>query len=218
MIKTVFANRDLPIAGLVATYGGLDIGFSPYGSYWRDIRKLFVREMLSNRNLKACYSLRRHEVRKTISNVHNKIGSLTDIGELAYVTEMNVIMSMIFGSNFVEEMEKNKKDGTEFREMLIKFLQVIGKPNISDFFPMLARFDLQGIQKEAEALLKSVDRILDPAISERIKMLSDKREGEIQGDEKKDFIQILIELMEEKDIGRSVDCWEKTTIFSYPQV
>ncbi|WMV43698.1 hypothetical protein MTR67_037083 [Solanum verrucosum] len=43
------------------TYGGVDIGFSPYGSYWSEMRKLFVREMLSNRNLEACYSFRRHE-------------------------------------------------------------------------------------------------------------------------------------------------------------
>lgn len=202
---SIFANRDPPIAGLVATYGGLDIGFSPNGSYWRDMRKLFVREMLSNRNLEACYSLRRHEVRKTIKNVHTNIGNPVDIGELAFVTEINVIMSMIFGSNFVEEMEKHKIDGTEFRELVIKYLQMLGKPNISDFFPTLARFDLQGIQKEAESLLKSVESILDPAIKEHMKMLSDRREGEIQGNEKKDFIQILLELMEQKDIGISLD-------------
>ncbi|KAK6783183.1 hypothetical protein RDI58_020980 [Solanum bulbocastanum] len=204
---SVFANRDPPIAGLVATYGGIDIGFSPYGSYWREMRKLFVREMLSNRNLEACYSLRRNEVRKTIRSVHTKIGSLTDIGELAFVTEVNVIMSMIFGSDFVEEMEMEKhiKDGTEFRELVIKYLQILGKPNISDFFPMLARFDLQGIQKDAEALLKSVESILDPAINEHLKMLSGRREGEIQGNEKKDFIQILLELMKQKDIGMSLD-------------
>ncbi|MCD7459660.1 hypothetical protein HAX54_041577 [Datura stramonium] len=202
---TVFANRDPPIAGLVATYGGLDIAFSPYGSYWRDMRKLFVREMLSNRNLESCYSLRRHEVRKTIRNVHTKFGNPIDIGELAFVTEMNVVMSMIFGSKFVEDMEKHRRDGTEFRDIVIKFLQELGKPNISDFFPMLARFDLQGIQKEMASLLKSVESILDPAINERMKILSNKREGEIQGNEKKDFIQILLELMEQKDIGISVD-------------
>lgn len=55
---TVFANRDPSIAAFVASYGGLDIVFSPYGSYWRDMRKLFVREMLSNRNLEASYSHR----------------------------------------------------------------------------------------------------------------------------------------------------------------
>ncbi|KAK4338302.1 hypothetical protein RND71_042789 [Anisodus tanguticus] len=147
--------------------------FSPYDSYWRDIRKLFVREMLSNKNLDAGYSLRRHEVRKTIRNVHTKIGNLIDIGELAFVTEMNVLMSMIFGRNFVEEKEKNRKDGAEFREL-----------------------------KEMEALSRSADSILDPAINERMKMLS---KGVIQGNGKKDFMQILLELMEQKDIGISVD-------------
>lgn len=202
---SIFANRDHPIAGLVVSYGGLDIGFSPYGSHWRDMRKLFVREMLSNRNLEASYSLRRHEVRKTIRNVHTKIGNRVDIGELAFVTEMSVIMSMIFGSNFVEKMEKNKRAGTEFRELVIKHLQILGKPNISDFFPMLAKFDLQGIQKEAKALVESVASILDPAINEHMKMLSDRIEGEIQGNEKKDFIQILLELMEQNDSGISLD-------------
>ncbi|KAM3321997.1 ferruginol synthase-like [Capsicum chacoense] len=202
---SVFANRDLPIAGLVATYGGIDIALSPYGSYWRDMRKLFVREMLSNRNLEACYSLRRHEVRKTIRNVHTKVGQPVDIAELAFLTEMNVVMSMIFGSNFVGEMEKHGKDRTEFRELVASFAVVMGKPNISDFFPMLARFDLQGIQKEMEAMLKLIDSILDPLINQCMKSLSDKREVEIQRNEKKDFIQILLELMEQKDIGISLD-------------
>ncbi|XP_055821353.1 cytochrome P450 93A3-like [Solanum dulcamara] len=202
---SVFANRDPPIAALIGTYGGLDIGFSPYGSYWRDMRKLLVREMLNNRNLEACYSLRRNEVRKTIKNVHTKIGNPVEIGELAFVTEMNVVISMIFGSNFVENMEKHRKDGTEFKELVVKFAQVMGKPNISDFFPMLSRFDLQGIQKEMEAFLKLIDSVLDPAINECMKMLSDKREGEIHTNEKKHLIQILLELMEQRDIGISLD-------------
>ncbi|KAM3343702.1 hypothetical protein P3S68_025792 [Capsicum galapagoense] len=179
---SVFTNRDLPIAGLVATYGGIDIALSPYGSYWRDMRKLFVREMLSNRNLEACYSLRRHEVRKTIRNVHTKVGHPVDIAELAFLTEMNVVMSMIFGSNFVGEMEKHGKDRTEFRELVASFAV-----------------------KEMEAMLKLIDSILDPLINQCMKSLSDKREVEIQRNEKKDFIQILLELMEQKDIGISLD-------------
>lgn len=49
---SVFANRDPPIAALVAT-GGLNIAWSSNGPYWRDMRKLFAREMLSNNNLQA---------------------------------------------------------------------------------------------------------------------------------------------------------------------
>ncbi|KAF3632576.1 hypothetical protein FXO38_10505 [Capsicum annuum] len=142
---SVFANRDLPIAGLVATYGGIDIALSPYGSYWRDMRKLFVREMLSNRNLEACYSL----------------------GD----TRSERLSEMCIPSNFVGEMEKHGKDRTEFRELVASFAVVMGKPNISD-----------------SSLC-----------------LPDKREVEIQRNEKKDFIQILLELMEQKDIGISLD-------------
>ena len=155
--------------------------------------------MLSNRNLEACYSLRRHKVRKTIRNVHTKIGNPVDIGELAFLAEINVVISIIFGSKFVENMEKCSKDGTEFRELVVKYGQVMGKPNISDFFPVL---DLQGIQK---VMGKPNISDFHPAISECVKMLSDRREGEIQRNEKKHLIQILLELMEQKDIGISLD-------------
>ncbi|XP_027774890.1 flavonoid 3',5'-hydroxylase-like isoform X2 [Solanum pennellii] len=99
-------------------------------------------------------------------------------------------------------MEKRSKDGTEFRELVVKYGQVMGKPNISDFFPVLARFDLQGIQK---VMGKPNISDFHPAISECVKMLSDRREGEIQRNEKKHLIQILLELMEQKDIGISQD-------------
>lgn len=48
----IFANRDPPAAAVVGT-GGVDIVWSPNGPYWRDLRKLFVREMLSNTNLQV---------------------------------------------------------------------------------------------------------------------------------------------------------------------
>ncbi|GMP95939.1 hypothetical protein CsSME_00044797 [Camellia sinensis var. sinensis] len=55
---TVLSNRDAPIAALVASYGGIDIAWSPSGSHWRNMLKIFVREMLSNSRLDFCYHLR----------------------------------------------------------------------------------------------------------------------------------------------------------------
>ncbi|KAK9224542.1 hypothetical protein WN943_009576 [Citrus x changshan-huyou] len=56
-----FANRDPPIAGLVASFGGNDILFSNYGPEWRKLRKLFVGKLMSNASLDACYALRKQE-------------------------------------------------------------------------------------------------------------------------------------------------------------
>lgn len=37
-----FANREVPIVGRVATYGGFDIVSSSYGPQWRLLRKVCV--------------------------------------------------------------------------------------------------------------------------------------------------------------------------------
>ncbi|OVA19512.1 Cytochrome P450 [Macleaya cordata] len=81
----IFANRDSSIAALVSSYGGLDIGWSPINSEWRKLRKVFAHDMLSNKNLDSCYSLRREVVRQTVRDLyHNKINTPINIGEQEY--------------------------------------------------------------------------------------------------------------------------------------
>ncbi|XP_022864424.1 cytochrome P450 76C1-like [Olea europaea var. sylvestris] len=184
---TILANHDAPVAGLISTYGGMDVLWSPYGPYWRDMRKLFVRELLSNNNLEASYNMRKDEVRKAIRNVYTKIGTSIEIGELAFVTEFNVVMNLLWGGT----IDGHKR--AEFRKVASKVVDLIGKPNISDFFPVLARFDIQGIAKEMKNCLAHIDGILDNVINEHMK--TDSSGGE-EDNRKNDFLQILLELKE----------------------
>ncbi|XP_073124549.1 labd-13Z-ene-9,15,16-triol synthase, chloroplastic-like [Henckelia pumila] len=198
---TVFANRDPPVAAMVAT-GGVDIVWSPYGQYWRDMRKLFVREMLSNRNLEASYHLRKDEVRKVVKSLCMKIktGSSVEISELIFVTELNVVFNMLWGGT----MDKKIMDriGSEFREAISKVVDLLGKPNVSDFFPVLAKLDVQGIEKETKRLMPCIDEILDSVIYERMKTMAS---GKSRDEGRKDFLQILLELKEQNVSNRSID-------------
>ncbi|XP_073047837.1 labd-13Z-ene-9,15,16-triol synthase, chloroplastic-like [Primulina eburnea] len=196
---TIFANRDPPVAAIVLT-GGVDIVWSPYGRYWREMRKLFVREMLSNSNLEASYVHRKDEVRKVVKSLYTNAGSSVEISELIFGTELNVVFSMIWG----DTMDKKIFDriGSEFREAILKLVDLLGKPNISDFFPVLAKFDIQGIEKEAKSVKLSVEEILDSLINERMKtMVSGKRKDE----RIKDFSQILLDLKEKNELDMSID-------------
>ncbi|KAH9776453.1 cytochrome P450 71A25 [Citrus sinensis] len=49
----VFSNRPKTTAANVFLYGCQDIGFSPYGEYWRQARKTCVLGLLSTRNVKS---------------------------------------------------------------------------------------------------------------------------------------------------------------------
>ncbi|XP_073303852.1 geraniol 8-hydroxylase-like [Primulina huaijiensis] len=196
---TIFANRDPPVAAIVLT-GGVDIVWSPYGQYWREMRKLFVRQMLSNNNLEASYVHRKDEVRKVVKSLYTNAGSSVEIGELIFRTELNVVFSMLWG----DTMDKKIFDriGSEFREAMSKLVDLLGKPNISDFFPVLAKFDVQGIEKEVKSLMPSVEEILDSVINERMKMMvSGKRKDE----RIKDFLQILLDLKEKNEQDISID-------------
>ncbi|XP_021291672.1 cytochrome P450 98A8-like [Herrania umbratica] len=81
----VFANRDVPVAGMLVT-GGRDIVGNHYGPEWRMLRKVCVLKMLSNATLDKVYSLRRTEVRETVSYMHSMAGSPVNVGEQMFLT------------------------------------------------------------------------------------------------------------------------------------
>ncbi|KAL0409530.1 UNVERIFIED_CONTAM: cytochrome [Sesamum radiatum] len=105
---------------------------------------------------------------------------------------------MLWGG--IVEGEEGRRVGDEFREVVIKLVDLIGKPNIADFFPILAWFDIQGVKKEMEGYVQSLDRIFEDVIVRYRKMLSRgiKKEG------KKDFLQVLLELKEKEDSEMSM--------------
>ncbi|XP_040990266.1 labd-13Z-ene-9,15,16-triol synthase, chloroplastic-like [Juglans microcarpa x Juglans regia] len=200
----IFANRDPPIAVLASSFRGADIVFLPHGPDWKKLRKIFVREMLSNTNLDRSYALRREEVRKSIKNVYEKIGTPIDFGELAFLTVISAIMSMLWGGT--QGGVEGVHFGAELKTLLADLMVVFGAPNVSDFFPVLARFDLQGYEKRAKSIFGWIERILDSVIEKRRNLVEAKEEGpgSRMNEQRKDFLQILLELTERDDAATSL--------------
>uniref|UniRef100_A0A2N9H773 Cytochrome P450 n=1 Tax=Fagus sylvatica TaxID=28930 RepID=A0A2N9H773_FAGSY len=198
---TIFANRGPPIAALIASFGGIDIPFSAYGPDWRTLRKIFVKQLLSNANLNNSYSIRNREIKKSIRYVYDKIGTPIDIGELAFMTVVNVLMSLAWGDTL--QGEEGAKFSSEFKKSLGEITTLMGKPNISDFFPVLARFDLQGIEKQTMKISQWLGDIHESAIEKRTN--SDKSQEEGTGKiDRKDFLQFLLEIGKKEDGATSL--------------
>ncbi|XP_030524726.1 flavonoid 3'-monooxygenase CYP75B137-like [Rhodamnia argentea] len=187
-----FANRDVPIAGRTAFYGLSDILWSPYGPEWRMLRKVCGLKMLSNHALDSVYELRRREVQKTVGYFWLRAGSPVNVGEQMFLTVLNVITSMLWGGTV--RGEDRESLGADFKQAISNLTKLLGKPNISDFYPSLARFDLQGIERQMKGLAKRFDGIFEKMIEQRLKM---QRDGGIE--ESKDFLQFLLEWKDEED-------------------
>lgn len=189
---TTFANRDMPVAGKEAAYGGADIVWTPYGPEWRMLRKVCVREMLSSSTLDSVYGLRRSEIRQTVGYLYGKAGSPVNIGEQMFLTVMNVITGMLWGGTV--KGEERAAVGAEFRQVVGEMTALLGMPNLSDFFPAMERFDVHGIQRKMKGLAKRFDGIFEGIIEQRLKMNERDKESS------KDFLQVLLQLKDDGDV------------------
>ncbi|GFZ16493.1 cytochrome P450, family 706, subfamily A, polypeptide 7 [Actinidia rufa] len=186
-----FANRDVPhLAAAAVASGESDIVFSPYGAGWQMLRKVCVREVLGGATLDAVYDLRRREIRNTVKSLHNRVGSRVNIGEEMFLTALNAITGMLWGVSV--EGEERERIGADFRPVVAEAMGILGKPNLSDFFPGLGRFDLQGLKKQLLVLVSRFNRIFD-AITDRGLGLDGG------GEKKRDFLQVLLKLKNEGD-------------------
>nr|GME02399.1 geraniol 8-hydroxylase-like [Ipomoea batatas] len=183
-----FANRDVPVVAREATYGGKDIVWTPYGPEWRMLRKVCVRDMLSNSTLDSVYDLRRREIRQTMKFFYDHGGRTVNIGEQMFLTILNVITGMMWGGT-VKGKERESL-ASEFREIVAEMTELLGLPNVSDFYPGLAKFDLQGMQGKMKGVAGKLDKIFQGVIDQRLKM--DEKES-------KDFLQVLLQLKDEGD-------------------
>ncbi|OMO81286.1 Cytochrome P450 [Corchorus olitorius] len=188
----IFANRDPPIAALIGTYGGSSISWRPHGPEWRKLRRLVVSEVMSKTSLDASYALCRREVRGMVKYIHTEVGSPINVGDQMFLTILNVILSMLWGGSL--HGEERSRVGIEFRQLVKEFLELLGAPNISDFFPFLTTFDLQGVQSKMHKVLMWFDKIFESAIADH----QQAKEGKIKKEESKDFLQLLLELNQQQ--------------------
>ncbi|XP_054810112.1 carnosic acid synthase-like [Prosopis cineraria] len=193
----IFANRDVPVAGRVITYDGCDVVFSSYGSKWRMLRKVLVQWMSRNTTMDFVYELRREEVRKTVAYLYNRVGSPVDVGEEMFLTVLNTSTHTILGQT--GEGDEGTEMGLEFREVMTLIMELIGKPNLSDFFPCLAWFDLQGVEKQMRMVLQRFDHIFEKIIKQRLKKKQQQLINGSEAEGSKDFLEFLLKMKDETD-------------------
>ncbi|KAF8080158.1 hypothetical protein N665_0972s0019 [Sinapis alba] len=189
----IFANHDVPAVALVNTYGGIDIPWSPYGPRFRMLRKLCVNKILSNARMEKSVELRRGETRRTVRYLAGlaRAGSPVDLGEQIFLMILNVVTQMLWGATVQEE--ERELVGAEFSGLVQEMNDLLMEPNISDFFPVLSRFDLQGLAKRMRGPAQRMDRLFDRVINQRLGM--DKgREGKGE-----DFLEVLLRIKDEDE-------------------
>ncbi|KAI3921335.1 hypothetical protein MKW92_037539 [Papaver armeniacum] len=194
---STFANRAPTVAGMTIGYNGSDMVFADYGPHLRNVRALCVREILSKSALDSFSTLRQQEVRRCVRSLYAKVNTPVNIRDEMFLIMLNVVMNMMWGGTFNDE--EKIKIGLEFRKRAEEVLDYLGRTNISDFLPVLARFDLQGVERRLKELISWLDPFFESVIDKRMKLDQEiKLNGDQDGQENKvkDFLQVFQQLQD----------------------
>ncbi|KAI4352802.1 hypothetical protein L6164_007020 [Bauhinia variegata] len=187
-----FANR--PILESVAAQPNVDdtLAWAPADNRWRHRRRICSTQIFTNQRLDLLQHLRHHKVHQLIKHIekHAVAGTAVDIGELAFATMLNLVSNTVFS---VDLVDPEFATAGEFKELVWRIMEDAGKVNLSDYFPVLKRFDLQGVRRHVKVSYLRLHQIFDEIIQKRLgdRESSSKRNG--------DFLDVLLDQCQQQE-------------------
>ena len=176
----VFSGKPETTAANILLYSCQDIAFSPYGEFWKQLRRISVVELLSLKRVHQFQYARDEEVSELINRIRKACPgeSPANLSEMLITTASNIMSRCILGEQFAEDGDWYGKTSRRFMEELMSF-------SFGDFFPSLRWIDsLRGYIARLKAIFAELDGYFDQLIEEHKK-----------GDpDKKDFVDILLQL------------------------
>ncbi|KAF9616693.1 hypothetical protein IFM89_031710 [Coptis chinensis] len=130
-----------------------------------------------------------------VNHINSNVGCPIDIGEKVLDNMFHLITSMLWGGTL--DKEDRQRVSLEFQQVIKEIVKLLGEPNVSDLFPALAIFDIQGMVRKMKKLHLWFDRSFDVVINQRLEM---DRGGNLNSDiGKKDFLQVLLEFKDQEE-------------------
>ncbi|GJN02436.1 hypothetical protein PR202_ga19786 [Eleusine coracana subsp. coracana] len=191
----VFASRPHSLVAEVVLYGPSNVGFSPYGEHWRQIRRLFTTHLLSAKKVRSFRLAREEEVGMVMVHIREAAatGTAVDMSELINWFMNDLVCRTVMGKSFRSE-GRNKL----LQKLIADTSPLLAGFNVEEFFPFLARLGVLSkvVRAKFERVRQRWDDLLDRLIQEHeSKSASDPKDGD-------DFVHVLLSVREEYELTK----------------
>lgn len=166
----ITSSRAVPDAAAVFDHHQLALPWIPVSPIWRNIRRIYNTRLFAPNILDANEILRRAKLEDLLANIRQSAvsGAAVDIGGAVFATTLNMMSNSIWS---VDLADPNSEMAKEFKETLRGVLEESGKPNISDFFPVLKMMDIEGVRRRNAVHLRKMLDLIDKMIDRRLEIM-----------------------------------------------
>nr|KYP65591.1 Cytochrome P450 71D11 [Cajanus cajan] len=145
----IFASRPKILASEILSYESTSITFSPYGYYWRQLRKICTVELFTQKRVNSFRTIREEELTNLVKVVSAHEGSTINLTEAVLSSVYNIISRAAFGTEC--------KDRDEFILLLKEAQVAVAGFSIGDLFPSAKWLQLITEEDLVDVLLKFED-------------------------------------------------------------
>ncbi|KAJ1409913.1 Cytochrome P450 [Sesbania bispinosa] len=188
-----FSNRPGNVAIRYLTYDASDLGFAPYGTYWKFMKKLCMSELLNGKMLDQLLPIRQEEINRFLQMMQKKAEAFEAVNvadELLKLTNSIVMRMAISKSCFNTDDEAHK-----VTERIKESAKVSGMFNLADYFWFCKRLDLQGMGKKLKEVRDRYDNMIESIIQEH----EEARNKSTRKDAARDVLDALLSIYEDQN-------------------
>ncbi|KAH7567338.1 hypothetical protein JRO89_XS07G0054500 [Xanthoceras sorbifolium] len=187
----VFANRPKMLIAEVMGYNYAMVGFSPYGPYWRQVRKIAVLELLSNHRVQMFKHVRQTEMKAAVEEIYE----LWDRNK----TSENYKGSDMWGQQDHQVIMELKRID-QWRDAVRRFFELAGKFVVWDALPFLRWLDFGGHEKAMKKTAAELDFHVQGWLEEHKRK---RGSGKINSDHVEDFMDVMLSILEDGKLSTS---------------
>ncbi|KAG6389534.1 hypothetical protein SASPL_151005 [Salvia splendens] len=121
------ADRPKSVATQIMWYNYSDIVFSPYGDYWKQMRKICILELLSAKNVRSFEYIRKDEASLLIRSIQSTLGAPFDLTEKIFLFMNSMTCRAAFGNASMDRAAAIK--------LIKKAICLAGHFDLADLFP-----------------------------------------------------------------------------------
>ncbi|KAF5781169.1 putative premnaspirodiene oxygenase [Helianthus annuus] len=154
-----FAYRPFLLAAHIIAYKSTNIMFSPYGEYWRQLRRICNTELLSSKHVQSLRPIREQEVSNLIHTISKQSGSVIDLSELIYALTYGITTRSVFG--------KKVKDQEALISLIGEAIESAGGFTLTDLYPSSKVISfVSGFRPKLEKIHQKIDKMFNDIIQE----------------------------------------------------
>nr|BBD34747.1 putative cytochrome P450 [Eschscholzia californica subsp. californica] len=180
-------------------------GFSPYGPYWRELRKIMNQEVLSHTRLESLQHIWDSEIKTSLRELYESLISknneksssngevVVDMKKWFADLVLNITVKMVVGKRLFGS--DNNHDYNQVAITKLKGLfKLLGTFVLGDAIPSLGFLDFGGHEKEMKSTAKELDSLMEEWLQEhkRKRLLS----GEMKKGEEQDFMDVMLTILD----------------------